>query len=168
MSKYRYYIGIDPAFRINGFAMAIIDKETKTVVYSQFKAGFIDFSRWVIQNNQMKDKALICVENSNLMNKTFDMRGTKLVIARKSRDVGKNQAISQNVVDLCQSLGFSVIEMSPKGKGNKWKHSTLEMVLKDEGLKPEVNKTNQDKRDAAKLALIAYKRPYLAKQSKLF
>ena len=102
------------------------------------------------------------------MNRTFDMRGSKLVIARKSRDVGKNQAISQNVVDLCHSLGFSVIEMSPKGKGNKWKHSTLEQVLNDEGLKPEVNKTNQDKRDAAKLALIAYKRPYLAKQSKLF
>ena len=168
MSNFRYYVGIDPAFRINGFAMAIIDSKTKTVVYSQFKAGFIDFSKWAIQNQQMFDKTLICVENSNLMNRTFDMRGSKLVIARKSRDVGKNQAISQNVVDLCQSLGFSVIEMSPKGKGNKWNHSTLEQVLNDEGLKPEVNKTNQDKRDACKLALIAYKRPYLAKQSKIF
>jgi hypothetical protein len=91
------------------------------------------------------------------------MRGTRLVIARKSRDVGKNQATSQYVVDLCKERGYKVIDMSPKGKGQKWNSVTLGRVLKTEGITQADTRTNQDKRDGAKLALIAYKRPYLAK-----
>jgi hypothetical protein len=46
----------------------------------------------------------------------------------------------------------------------KWNHATLERVLSKEGIK--TGKTNQDKRDAAKLALIAIKKPFLAVQKK--
>ena len=163
MNEVKYYIGIDPAFRRNGFALAIIDAQTKNISYIQFKGGFIDFYRWLIAEAPPPEKCIICVENSNLTNKTFDMRGTRLVVARKSRDVGKNQATSQYVVDICKERGYRVIDMSPKNKGQKWNSVSLARVLKSEGITQADAKTNQDKRDGAKLALIAYKRPYLAK-----
>ena len=163
MNKVKYYIGIDPAFRMNGFALAIINAQNKTISYNQFKGGFIAFYRWLVAEAPSPENCIICVENSNLTNKTFDMRGTRLVIARKSRDVGKNQATSQYVVDICKERGYKVIDMSPKNKGQKWNSVTLGRVLKAEGLTQADTRTNQDKRDGAKLALIAYKRPYLAK-----
>lgn len=160
----RYYIGIDPAFRKNGFAAAIIDKETKSISYIQFKHGFLEFSHWLVHKAPERNKTLICVENSNLQNTSFDVRGNVYQVARKSRDVGKNQAVSQNVFDLCYMLGYSTINLSPLKKGMKWNHTTLEQVLSKEGIK--TGKTNQDKRDAAKLALIAIKKPFLAVQKK--
>ena len=163
MNNVKYYIGIDPAFRLNGFALATINAQNKTISYNQFKGGFIAFYRWLIAEAPTPENCIICVENSNLSNRTFDMRGTRLVIARKSRDVGKNQATSQYVVDLCKVRGYKVIDMSPKGKGQKWNSVTLGRVLKTEGITQADTRTNQDKRDGAKLALIADKRPYLAK-----
>lgn len=160
----RYYIGIDPAFRKNGFAAAIIDKETKTISYIQFKHGFLEFSSWLMYKAPERNKSIVCVENSNLQNTSFDVRGNVYQVARKSRDVGKNQAISQNVFDLCFMMGYSTINLSPLKKGSKWTHETLVAVLNKEGI--QTGKTNQDKRDAAKLALIALKKPYLAKQKK--
>ena len=163
MNKVKYYIGIDPAFRMNGFALATIHAQNKTISYIQFKGGLIDFYRWLVAECPPPSKCIVCIENSNLTNKTFDMRGTRLVIARKSRDVGKNQATSQYVVDLCKERGYKVIDISPRDKGQKWNSVTLTRVLKSEGITQADTRTNQDKRDGAKLALIAYKRPYLAK-----
>jgi hypothetical protein len=155
------YIGIDPAFRRNGFALAMI--QDKTISYIQFKGGFIDFYCWLVDDAPRPEKCIICVENSNLTNKSFDMRGSRLVVARKSRDVGKNQATSQYVVDILKEWGYRVIDMSPKNKGGKWSSISLERVLKSEGISQSEKRTNQDKRDAAKLALIAMKKPYLAR-----
>lgn len=161
----KYYIGIDPAFRKNGFACAVIDQDRKTISYYQFKAGFLEFSHWLMHKAPERNKTLVCVENSNLQNTSFDVRGNVYQVARKSRDVGKNQAISQNVYDLCFMMGYATINLSPLKKGSKWNHQTLVAVLNKEGI--QTGKTNQDKRDAAKLALIAMKKPYLAKQKKL-
>ena len=155
------YIGIDPAFRRNGFALAMI--QDKTISYIQFKGGFIEFYRWLVESAPEPTKCIICVENSNLTNKSFDMRGSRLVVARKSRDVGKNQATSQYVVDILKEWGYKVIDMSPKNKGVKWSSVSLARVLKSEGIVQNESRTNQDKRDAAKLALIAMKKPYLAR-----
>jgi len=121
----KYYIGIDPAFRMNGFALAIINAQNKSISYIQFKGGFIAFYRWLVAEAPSPERCIICVENSNLTNKTFDM--------------------------------------SPKGKGQKWNSVTLGRVLKSEGIAQADTRTNQDKRDGAKLAVISYKRPYLAK-----
>jgi len=161
MEKHNLFIGIDPAFRQNGFAMCIIDTSDNTVYYKMFKNGFLDFVSWFLHDSP--ERALICVENSNLQNKTFSYyKGSKKELEHISRSVGKNQAISQCVVDLCKTK-YKVVDCSPKDKGAKWNATTYNRILKQQKHKTEKNTSNQDQRDAYKLALIALNKPYLAK-----
>lgn len=162
---YNLFIGIDPAFRAGGFAICIINKDTKHVHFTTFKKGFLGFAWWFINDSPDAAGVLVCVENSNLTGATFDMRGNKNVIARKSRNVGKNQAISQNTVDLVRTK-YALIDLSPSQKGRKWTADQFKAIIKDEGHTVIKGRTNQDERDAYKLALIALKRPYLATKTK--
>lgn len=155
----KIFIGVDPAFRQNGFAIAIIDKTDNTVNFKVFKNGFLDFTSWFLFDSP--DECIICVENSNLQNSTFDMSGNRRELARKSRDVGKNQAISQCTVDLLKTK-YNVINCSPKDKGKKWNHSQYKAEMQREKHTTIKASSNQDERDAYKLALIALKKPYLA------
>ena len=111
-------IGLDPAFREGGFGCAII--EQGIVTFGTIK-NFADFLRYC---DIAPAGALWCVENSNLDDTTYQyLRGgnTRALMA-KSRDVGKNQAISQVVVDyLIKRFGADhVTAISPKQKGAKW------------------------------------------------
>jgi hypothetical protein len=181
----KLFIGIDPAFRSNGFAMCIIDISDKTVLFKMFKAGFLDFVGWFL--HESPETALFCVENSNLSNVTFwthkDKKTKKLLtaaqakynrnavkispkeLAKVSRNVGKNQAISQNVVDLLNTK-YPVVNISPKEKGKKWSDKTAQAYLYTEKLKTTKKTTNQDERDALLLAKIAKQKPYLAQKVK--
>ena len=162
---YNLFIGIDPAFRAGGFSMCIINTNTNNVHFTTFKKGFLGFAWWFANDSPDVEKALFCVENSNLTRATFDTRGNKLVVARKSRNVGKNQAISQNTADLIRTI-YALIDLSPSQKGGKWTAEQFKQVVKDEGHTVIKGRTNQDERDAYKLALIALKRPYLATKTK--
>jgi len=150
-------IGIDPAFRKDGFAICIIDEENE-VSFRIFKS-FLDFLTWLNTPGEAPQNAIVCIENSNLQDATFDMSGTKAAVAKKSRNVGCNQAASQYTVDACRHHfgDMFVIEISPKEKGGKWsdqmflrmvKANSHKLVTKYEGKKNE-----QDKRDAYQIAL---------------
>ena len=150
--KYSIFIGADPAFRKKGFGIAVIDRNDKTVNFKVFKNGFLDFQSWLISD--APTHAVICVENSNLQKKTFDMTGGLPVVARKSRNVGKNQAVSQLTVDVCRMVkGFTTIEISPLEKGRKWSEATALSVMRSEGLKFFKNKISQDEIDSLQIAL---------------
>lgn len=154
------FIGVDPAFRANGFAIAIIDKTDNTVLFKVFKDGFLGFTSWFLSDSP--EICIVCVENSNLQNTTFDMRGNKNVIAMKSRSVGKNQAISQCTVDLLRTK-YKVVDCSPRQKGGKWNDKQYNAAMKVNKHTTTKKTSNQDERDAYKLALIALNQPYLAK-----
>lgn len=182
-NKNTLWIGIDPAFRANGYTIAIIDATDSTVRFIQFKNGFIDFIGWFL--HESPDQAVVCVENSNLQNKTFKVAEKKSAIKKQmmrkgksakqaeiiadsslhkmSRDVGKNQAISQNTVDLLM-YKYPVVDISPKDKGAKWDQQRFEIELKKNKHIVNKKRSNQDERDAYALALIALKKPYLAKK----
>ena len=146
------YIGIDPAFRQKGFSIAIIDYSDRTVNFKTFKNGFIDFSGWLLHDSP--ESAVICVENSNLQKKTFDMSGTKAVIAQKSRSVGKNQAASQYTYDLCLVMKrFQVFQISPAEKGKKWTETIFKGVMNTEKLTTNAEKISQDEIDGLQIAL---------------
>jgi len=151
----KLFIGIDPAFRQKGFAMAIIDNNTKEASFKMFRNGFLDFCRWLDNEPPEIKDTVFCVENSNLQKATFDMRGNKNVIARKSRNVGKNQAASQYTVDILKAKGYEVLDISPKDKGGKWTEDGFKWVVKSKKILLTKAKPNQDERDALKLALIA-------------
>lgn len=154
------FIGIDPAFRKDGFCACIIDTSTNIVDFIMFKRGFIDFHNWFLPFVHVNlDWCATCVENSNMQEQTFDMSGTKEVMARKSRNVGKNQAISQITQDLCKEyLKDKSIQVSPREKGKKWTDKEFLSVAKSKKhtiLNYKGTESDQDKRDAYKLALIA-------------
>ena len=146
-------IGIDPAIRKNGFALCFYDSINKTLDFEIM--DFIDFILFSEDAMEATDNFAFCVENSNLQNLSFDMKGNKGVLARKSRNVGMNQAVSQLTCDLLKRRGFEVVEISPKQKGAKLEHETFKALTMNmtvanyKGLKGE-----QDKRDAFKIALL--------------
>jgi hypothetical protein len=162
MANDNLYIGVDPAFRDNGFAMCIIDKSDNTIYFKMFKNGFLDFVSWFLHDSP--DRAIVCVENSNLQNETFNYykKASRKQVETISRKVGKNQAISQCTVDIL-STKYKVIDCSPKMKGAKWNNTTYQSVLNQYKHKTNKKTSNQDERDAYKLALIALQKPYLAK-----
>ena len=144
-------IGIDPAIRKNGFALCFYDTINKTIDFQIM--DFIDLVFYVMDRDTYSYK--FAVENSNLQNLSFDMTGNKNVLARKSRNVGMNQAVSQLTCDLLKRRGFEVVEISPKQKGAKLENETFKALSMNmtvsnyKGLKGE-----QDKRDAFKIALL--------------
>jgi hypothetical protein len=150
------YVGIDPAFRKDGFVICIID-EDNTADFKIFGTSY-DFIEWLFDAPY---NALWCIENSNLQDQTFDTTGNKFVVAKKSRDAGKNMAVSQITVDVCRKkFGASnVLELSPKQKGRKIEDNAVFLaIVAQEGVKLlnyKGNKGEQDKRDAFMLAIRA-------------
>lgn len=143
--------GLDPSFRKKGFGMAIIDYSDKTINFTVFK-DFLAFYYWFLYDSPAK--MTVCVENSNLQKKTFDMKGSKFVVATKSRHVGKNMAISQITVDLMKTKPeYNVIDISPRQKGKKWSLVTALAVMRQEGLTPNKSKITQDEIDSFQIAL---------------
>jgi hypothetical protein len=164
-----HYIGIDPSFRKNGFAICIIGGgEADFKVFN----GFLEFAAWLKDYKeaqedpdweQFKVQPYFCIENSNLQALSFDMSGSKSVACKKSRDVGKNMAISQCTVDYCRLIFGKdfVFEVSPLEKGSK----KSDLIVRSVALSSGINLTNykgkeneQDKRDAFMLAMKIYKK----------
>jgi len=151
-------IGIDPSFRIKGMAVCIINgplNEVKFEILNKFQ-DFLHFVNF-LHHKYNKQDIFITVENSNLQKTTFDTTGSKLVVARKSRNVGMNMAISQIIVETLKAGQFNVKEVSPLVKGKKWDNKITQAVI-DEYKYTVINykglKSEQDKRDAFKLALM--------------
>lgn len=150
-------IGIDPAFRKDGFVMCVID-ENNEVQFTTFPT-FLHFVRWLMSPDEAPAEAIVVIENSNLDNATYDMTGNKATIARKSRNVGCNQAISQCTYEICKwKYGNKAFGVTPGQKGKKWTDMEFKAVVRQEKhilINYKGNKDEQDKRDAYKLALMA-------------
>lgn len=149
------FIGVDPAFRKDGFAACVIDQTDKTARFLNFQ-DVLRWSEW-LHSDDAPEHAIVCIENSNLQDITFDMRGNRSEIARKSRNVGCNQAVSQLAfVAAVRRYGPGwVFEISPKDKGHKYTPSEFLSVVRQDGIKLPGGSINQDHRDAYKLANIA-------------
>jgi len=155
-------IGIDPAFRKSGFAICIIDEDGEA--QGRMFKSFLDFLQWLTAPGEAPERAIVGIENSNLQNVTFDMKGTKGMVAKISRNVGANQAASQYTVDACKwHYGDKyVFEVSPKQKGAKWTQAIFRAVAKS-NKHTIVGRFNQDQRDAYQIAIAAKKLAKLAR-----
>jgi hypothetical protein len=157
MENDKIIIGIDPAFRENGFSICVI--ENKVVSFLTFKRGFLDFQAWVINtfiSNEQKESVFVGVENSNLQNINFSHFSKQKVSEKVSRNIGANQAISQLTVDFCTDFfgAKNVKEISPKEKGKKQvTNEVLFFDIKARGLSCLKNRVNQDNRDSYFIAM---------------
>lgn len=147
------YIGIDPAFRKDGFWTCCIEGKLTTFTKAE---NVLEFDR-LMQSNFYPEDAFVVVENSNEQNFTFDMFGSTAEVARKSRNVGTNQAVSQLTVQSCiDRYGIeNVISISPKQKGQKYTEPQFKSIINQDKFSIVGYTGNQDQRDAFKLALIA-------------
>ena len=113
-------IGIDPAYRDNGFAAAIYDPEdaTEPLRFIVFR-NVLAFLGWM--TNDAPAAAFVCVENSNLDSTVYHIhhRMNARQAAAVGLAVGKNQAISQIAVDMFRvKYGEkAVTEVAPNKKG---------------------------------------------------
>lgn len=159
VSEHPIYIGVDPAFRENGFWAAILDMSDKTLVFKGFKS-LLEWDRW-LQSPDAPTRCFVLVENSNLQNNNFDTSGSKFEVARKGRNVGCNQAVSELAYQaaLDRYGPKNAMQISPKEKGAKITDArTFLALLKSEGVLLPKGASNQDQRDAAKLAILCRRR----------
>ena len=117
---------------------------------------YSDFLKFIMHVNY-NPKAIV-VENSNLQKAMFNYKASKAMLAKIGRNVGQNQACSQITIDLCNELfnGSKIYDVSPSEKGSKWNRERFEMECRERDHIYE-SSTNQDQRDAYKLALIGLK-----------
>lgn len=152
------FIGIDPSFRKDGLGVAFLNGNS--VVFE--KRTLIEFLEVLFTHSL--ENWVVCIENSNLTNATFNPKGSLNVKLKRSRDAGKNQAVSQLIFDICKDRAKEVIQVSPKQKGAKWtQNKTMLAVAKTENHRFNKTRFNQDERDAYKLLLIG-KRIFELKQ----
>jgi hypothetical protein len=156
----RLFIGVDPAFRKNGFAAAIIDGDT---LQTKRFVDLIDFVFFVVSLHNMNADVVFCIENANEQNVTFSRAWAQSAAkhARLSRNVGANQAVSELACSAIKRLfGESrLISVSPKEKGQKISKEYLNSILKSMNIKLCKSRSlSQDEIDAAKLAIFAKNR----------
>ena len=145
-------IGIDPAFRENGFRMVVIDESGEVQQY-KFRR-FADWLKWVFSEDAPKE-ANVCVENSNMDKQLYAYHRGKRgqVLATAARNVGANQAVSQCTFDVCAwKWPGSAYQISPKDKGKVWSSDVAEMVMKSEAHKA-AGRMDEDGRAAYQCAL---------------
>jgi hypothetical protein len=139
-------IGIDPAFRQNGFAICILDTEAYTATFQTLKTGLLEFEDFIKQ----QPEAYFAIENSNLQKSFFGRR--KL---QEACSVGKNQAVSQLAVGfVLKHYGKKQLhDISPLEKGRKiTSENIFEAYMQNFTLIGY--KGSQDEKDAAKIALL--------------
>lgn len=145
----KIYVGIDPAFRKNGYTIAIVDEE-KTVSFKKFKNGFRDFLGWLMHDCP-SENVVFGIENSNLQDKVWQ-KGISGAVS-----VGKNQAASQYTVDACMEFHpRSTYEFSPKEKGAKPSRRIMELRCRQVGWIMPKGKVSQDGLDALQCTYLAY------------
>lgn len=179
-------VGIDPAFRNEGFAVAYLSVEKNTISFQTY-SHLLDFFDYLRSEDFPKNPYFI-IENSNETSALYKLvgivkgmlkgymgRGNKgfspkyteaqvISVAKRigkyGTGVGKNQAVSQIVVDLCSRLfgAKRVRSISPKEKGAKIENTKIFLeLLATHKISLGKMRTNQDERDAAVMAL-SYKK----------
>lgn len=144
------FVGIDPAMRLNGLAVCVIDGSK--VYFGKYKSLAI----WIMSSLEYDKDIAVIVEDSSLQNITFRKHANVKASNKISRNVGMNQAASRLIIDLLVLNGHKAAGISPQQKGSKWTLDYCMSVIK--GLKLEVHgnkKLSQDEIDAFTLALHA-------------
>jgi len=156
-------IGVDPAFRKGGFWAAFADLEERTVQFRSFRDVLL-WDRFLFSQDA-PFHAVVAVENSNLQDLNFDMSGNRPTVARKGRNVGTNQAVSELTVRSARDrYGVdAVMNISPREKGKKYDDFYFHASLKGDNMRPIGYTGLQDQRDAYKLAHLALSKYRLRK-----
>lgn len=152
-------IGVDPAFREGGFWLCIFEPTEKSIQFIKIDDIYhYDFCLRTVKNGFYP--IYVAIENSNLQSAMFVPKGKFESIeaySKRCQDVGKNKAISQQVSNQSKYLFGEqfVKDYSPLKKGAKDDLAGFKRRLVKYNIKFD-SRTNQDQRDAFKLATLFY------------
>lgn len=154
--KYNKIIGIDPDIDKSGIAIYV--RMDKSLILENWTLGEL------IKNFDYfhKKRVLFVVEAGYLNKSNWHIKKTSSVVAGEiGRRTGENHATAKQIVNIIKDFGFDVIELPPLAKvWKKGKISNKEFIdkCKKEGVVIDVNRTNQEVRDAGLIALAYDKR----------
>jgi hypothetical protein len=150
-------LGVDPAFRKNGFGVCAYDLTERTARFLRFTDP-IAFYDWIRSDDAPDpETTVVCIENSNMQEQTFARHrfGSVPMQLARSRDVGKNMAVSQMCVNAARRRYPRVLELSPEQKGKKWTPDTFRAALNGDRVTVIGKEPTQDEIDAYQLARAA-------------
>ena len=158
-------IGIDPAIRQNGLAVALI---TDGKAFCCRFRDYNEFHKWTLGMPfrtvskvfipSIKAPFLPVVEDSNLNNDTFrGKKSSRNKYGALSRDAGKNMAVSSLIVSALSDIPSGLIHMvAPSNKGACYNEVFIRRVLKSEKIECDFKKLNDDELWAMTFALKAF------------
>lgn len=160
MTKKDIIIGIDPDIDKSGLAV-LAPKERQIALYDLTLPQMVDFFRECKKIYDEENVSyVVVVEASHLIqaNWHLEWNDSKNKAAAKGKQVGRNHEIGRQIVEFCKHLGLPYEEKIPlkkcwAGKDGKITIDELNQLLEGTGFQPITGKTNQEKRDAALLAL---------------
>jgi hypothetical protein len=154
MKTFDYYIGIDPDIEASGFAL--LDRRKARLVDVQTLAFPLLIDR-LCQMREGRASIAVVVEASWMQTTNWHILqryGSTARAAAVGRAVGLNHATGMHIAAMARAYGFTVIEQRPlrkigHGKDGKLTHADAAYYM--QGLPA---RTNQEERDAARLAWV--------------
>lgn len=151
MKKYDYYVGIDPDVKKSGFAIVHNGRVIFTDTY--------DFATLIHELRTLRwNNVLVIVEASWLLTSNWHMAqryGSTARAASLGRSVGMNHATGMHIVECARAIGFDVIEQTPLRKIGSARDGKLRQEDAEYYMTGLSARTNQEERDAARLAWVA-------------
>lgn len=153
-------LAIDPD--VDGSGLAVLAPEAKSLMLQCLTlpelVEFLRDARRIYKKQNLS--YVVVVEASYLIHANWHLSwdDTKNRAAAKGRLVGRNHEIGRQIVEFCKYLDIPYEEKYPlnkcwAGKDGKITQEELNSLLEGTGLPIIKGKTNQEKRDAALLAL---------------
>lgn len=145
-------IGIDPDMEKSG--IAIYRRKAKTLFLDSLDICHL------IKMIELCDRhnTIFAVEAGYLNKSNWHIKNasSKVVASEIGRRTGENHATAKHIVSILRGFGFEVIEQRPLAKvwkGGKISHKEFLEKCKKDGVIVDVNRSNQEERDAGLIAL---------------
>lgn len=150
--EYETIIGIDPDMEKSG--IAIYHRKLKILFLDNF--NIYQMIKFVELYN--KHTTIFAVEAGYLNKSNWHIKnaGSKVVASEIGRRTGENHATAKHIVSILRGFGFEVIEQRPLAKvwrGGKISHKEFLEKCSLDGVTVDVNRSNQEQRDAGLIAL---------------
>lgn len=163
MSRHDIIIGIDPDCTKSGVAkLRSFPGGHDLVLHAYTFPELVEYLREMKMSAADASLSLLVVVEAS-WGTTTNWHGSygdsRRVSSRKGYDVGRNHETGRKIVEMCKGyLGIKVKCRHPlrkmwKGKDGKITHDELSALLEGSGVRCSKNRTNQEERDAALLAL---------------
>ena len=158
--KYDVLIWIDPDVERSGYSVLDTRKMKMEMSVCPFPL-LVEGIKKLHEHCKKNDERVAVYVEAGWKNKSnwhLSPKDTRASAAKKGEHVGRNQETGRKIVEMLRHYGIQVMEQSPlrkcwQGKDGKITHQELERLCEMSGIIFRYNRSNQEERDAALLAI---------------